>query len=66
MSLWADTWCMRGFEAYIQEVLVVEDHFPGGGEDDGEEGDRGDVLDDPLGEGVGLVHGLEIEIMQVW
>ena len=40
--------------------------FPGGGEDDGEEGDRGDVLDDPLGEGVGLVHGLkQKEIMQV-
>ena len=41
--------------------------FPGGGEDDGEEGDRGDVLDDPLGEGVGLVHGLKREKgIQVW
>ena len=32
----------------------------GSGEEDGEEGDAGDVLDDALGEGVGLVHGLAV------
>ena len=35
-------------------------HLPGGGEYDGEEGDGCDVLDDALGEGVGLVHGLAV------
>ena len=48
----------------VEIIIIVRGRMiirnkPGEGEDDGEKGYRGDILDDPLGQRIGLVHGLK-------